>query len=171
MIKFLKIIVFVVLLLIIYLSLNPLVLDYSDSSINLTDNRFKKGDEFTLNDLLNQVDKSHYKVYLILNEEDDNIINSEKIKNTVLVTSDKNLILRLFNEKFIYTDKDVSTIQSKMVLCSGEKVVFKSAILISNEKIGIQNRYTGWSELKESKDFNSILKQFKEYYFPILILK
>lgn len=169
MTKYLKIIVFVILLSIIYFSFNPIVLDYSESSLNLAEINFEKGDEFTLNDLLKIDNQPDLKAYLIINEEDGNIIDSEGVKNNVLVTSDKKIISNLFNEKFIYTDKDVSTIQSKIILCSENKVIFKSAILISDKKNGIQNKYTGWSEFNNFNNFKEYYNQFKEYYLPIIV--
>lgn len=169
--RFIKIVVCVVLVIVVYFILNPLVLDYSDSSLNFVENKYKQGDEFSLNDLLYSVNKSNYKLYIILKEEDENVINSKKIKNCILFSSDVNLITNLLKEKFVYTERDVSTIESKIILCSEGEVIFKSAILISEDKVGIQNRLTGWSELNNSKSFNIMLEQLDCYNYPILIFK
>lgn len=63
----------------------------------------------------------------------------------------------------------MATCESTIFVFNGGKLVFKSTLLISNERVGLQNQY-GWIEALEPTKLIDLLGTAKPVYSPIFFL-
>ena len=147
---------------------NPIVFFQKESGLP-TSTKFYQGQIFTLRKLLRPTDAKS-KVYIIIDREEREYISSSWKKHRVLKTNDQKLINELLNIEFRYTESDVATIGSRIIIYSGRKVAYSSSISLDSANLGIQSRYLGWSVPKESQKLLNVCSKFDSYYMPVLIL-
>lgn len=135
------------------------------NSVNL-----KKGSVFKLKDFIKLDKTKKSKVYLVLNNEELNDLNVAIAKSNVLKCEDEYLINELLNSELNYTGSDMSTIQSKIYIYSGNKLIFESEISLDKNSVGLQNRNVGWVTPVKNKTFVDVFSQFKRYNLPLLII-
>ncbi len=70
---------------------------------------------------------------------------------------------------FKMTSGDLTTVQSWLYITSGNKVVFKSPIVISSTCVGLQNNSTGWAEAQNPAALLEILALFDSLTLPIFL--
>jgi hypothetical protein len=61
------------------------------------------------------------------------------------------------------------TVESWLYITSGNKVVFKSPIVISSTCVGLQNSSTGWAEAQNPAALLEILALFDSPTLPIFL--
>ncbi|KFF02216.1 hypothetical protein [Flavobacterium reichenbachii] len=147
----------------------PFVVQFKNNE-TLNSVNLKRGSIFKLKDFI-QLDKTKKsKVYLVLNGEELDDLNIAITKANVLKCEDENVINELLNSELNYTGADVSTIQSKIYIYSGNKLIFESEISLDKNSIGLQNRNLGWVTPSENKVFVNVFSQFNRYNLPLLII-
>ena len=70
---------------------------------------------------------------------------------------------------FKKTFGDLTTVQSWLYITNGNKVVFKSPIVISSTCVGLQNSSTGWAEAQNPSALLEILALFDSPTIPIFL--
>ena len=70
---------------------------------------------------------------------------------------------------FKKTSGDLTTVQSWLYITNGNKVVFKSPIVISTTCVGLQNSSTGWAEAQNPAALLAILTLFDSLTLPIFL--
>lgn len=165
-----KIIFLVLIVTIVYIFYNPIVIQLKDFE-NTSKSTFKPNQIFKLKEILNLQDVQNARIYLVLNNEERKYFSLEIPKWKVLKTQDVTLIKDLLNCEFRYTDSDVSTIQSKIYIYTGDKLVFESEISLEKNHLGLQNTYTGWASTINNSEFLKIISKFDRYNQPFLIIK
>lgn len=153
----------------IYCMYKPLVIELN-SSESFTALNLKKGLVFKLKDFIKLDKAKKSKVYLVLNSEEMDNLTPEVPKWDVLISEDENVINNLLNFELNYTGGDVSTIQSKIYIYSGNKLLLESEILLDRNSIGLQNRELGWVTPVNRKALIDVFGQFKRYNYPLLII-
>jgi hypothetical protein len=131
---------------------------------------FKKGEEIKLKQLIRFKNPENLIAYLILSGDEMGGLPPSIAKYRVLKTSDQILINRLLNSTFVYTNGDMATVSSSLVIYSENKLVFSSAIVLDSPSNGLQSNNTGWLESSDPKELVALCSKFKPYYMPILIL-
>ena len=71
---------------------------------------------------------------------------------------------------FSASNSDMTTVSSYVVFTQNGKIMFRSEIVIDSSP-GLQFENTGWLEPVNPDGFRSSLETFKEYRWPLLILK
>lgn len=87
----------------------------------------------------------------------------------VLYTDDKETLLKIkksFN--CTYTDGDISTYESRLVLIKDNKVVLRMYIKLQGQPYGVQNSEFGWLTFKEREKASEAIKGMKSYLTPFL---
>jgi hypothetical protein len=146
-----------------------LVIELNDTK-RFSEFSFKPNQTFDLNNILDLESKENVTVYIVLNSEERKYFSIEIPKWKVLKTDKRVLIKDLLNCKFQYTDSDVSTIQSKLYIYSGDELVFESNISLEEKNLGFQNSYIGWVSSIDDNNLLKIIKQFDRYNLPFLII-
>ncbi|MDR2221573.1 MAG: hypothetical protein LBE34_02425 [Flavobacteriaceae bacterium] len=161
---------FILTILVGYFFYRPVVIQFNDfkSPTNFT---FKPNQVIDLNDILSLEEQKDVTIYIALNDEERTYFNMQVPKWKVLKTKKIDLIKELFSCKFRYTGGDVSTVQSKLYIYSGSKLVFESEISLEEHHLGLQNSYTGWASCVNDKDLLKIIAQFDRYNLPILVIQ
>jgi hypothetical protein len=91
-------------------------------------------------------------------------------KGQRLKTNDIALLKQMQKEwRFIYTEGDVATVESEIILCHNGKQVFRSGIVLSKARQGLQNRQYGWLEASPNGILTDQCKKFEKIYFPVFI--
>lgn len=147
----------------------------STLQLNVNNNSFIKGDTIKP---LKQYDliENNCSVYLVIHRNEVEYLPSfVERKNfqlsKVLWTDDIEVLKKIqkhFN--FTYTGGDIATCQSMIYVYSDNDLIFQSAIVLEEDKFGLQNQLFGWTPALNSNEIIRILKEFKPYYYPILSL-
>lgn len=146
----------------------PVVIDLSKKEVKSNEGVYKKGDIIKPLDNLN-FDEGSWTMYLIIRDSD---LPKELSGGNSLKISDKEILKQMQSEwKFIYTNADIATVENEIIICKDNKVAFKSGIVLSGGKVGLQNREYGWLEAWPENILIKYLKQFRRNYSPIIILK
>jgi hypothetical protein len=150
----------------IYFCFNPVVYSKNEDIIGESVYHASQSDTITPLENLNTDE-----IYIIIDGSDITDLPDNLGKGKVYFTSD-NLVISDFVEKFRVknTNIDKSTCESFIVAYKEGRMVFKSAIVLSKNENGIQNRTYGWSEIVESEGLLSVIKRFNRYYLPFLVL-
>jgi|GEM_PF-2585772 hypothetical protein len=130
---------------------------------------FKKGD---IIEPLKAFDFSLPNSYAMLNISGNDFeeLPSSIKKSALLKITDPEILKQIQMEFwFIYTGTDMTTCESSISFCSGNKTVFKSEIVIENNKVGLQG-HSGWIEAVDSKKIIDLIARGAKVYTPELKL-
>jgi hypothetical protein len=148
----------------------PLVINQSTVSNTLvSSDSLKKGE--IIEPLKNQdFNSNNCSAYLILSKNDLNDLPNSIRRAKVLVNKDRNILQRLKNDfKFVYSGGDMATCESFIYIFINNKLVFKSSIVLEENKVGLQNEY-GWIEAQNSRKLIEIMESFEPVYLPVIFL-
>ncbi|MBN2425165.1 MAG: hypothetical protein JXR46_09770 [Calditrichaceae bacterium] len=165
------IIIFFTILLVILIMMftgTTIVLSVDEPEKNVEN--FKKGDTLDILGKFN-FNEGDWCAYLVLSRSDYTNLNNLLPKRNCLKLEDKDLMNRMKQEwKMKYTEGDVATVESYIVFYKNGKAIFKSGIVLDQNKEGFQSSSFGWIEPITKNIIVKYCKEFKPVYWPILIL-
>ena len=164
-----KILIVFVLLIIVYLFYSPIAIELQTKK-TLNNITLKANDTFKLKEFIDFNSKKKYDAYIVIDREELTSISSMIHKYNILVSHDTTVIRYLFDNKFKYTDADVSTIQSKIYIYCENSLVFESQISLEDNSLGFQNSDFGWVKSLEPRMFLNSISKFERYNLPILLI-
>ncbi|MBS1752987.1 MAG: hypothetical protein KF741_04265 [Ferruginibacter sp.] len=92
---------------------------------------------------------------------DDNMDLSKKIpKAPTLTTTNKILLEKIRNWKFIYTNGDMTTVLNNFKLFKGDSVVASYGIVLDENTVGLQSQQYGWIPALDSSFIFETIKMF-----------
>jgi len=110
------------------------------------------------------------RVYIAVAPDDrDNLLFLHGYSNVIY--SSRPDVVAEFAKSAVFkkTSGDLITVQSWLYITSGNKVVFKSPIVISSTCVGLQNSSTGWAEAQNPASLLKILALFDSPTLPIFL--
>jgi len=148
---------------------SPLVLDFSVEQIKLDTITYRKGDVVKPFEAFN-FDEGQWIAYLFISHSDQQDLSKEMPQGRKFKTTDRILLKEMQeNWKFIYTDGDVATLESELILYHNGKLVFRSGILLNEKRQGLQNRQYGWLEATPRCILSRYCKKLKKVRWPIIL--
>lgn len=148
----------------------PIVFDFSDS-IDYHGTSYKKGDTIMPLNKFN-FDEGDWIAYLFVNNNDNYLLPHELSNYSKFYSSDRMLLKKMQKEWiFNFSDGDMATIESSIIICNNGKKVFESSIALDSRLQGLQNSNYGWIVALDTNMLLNTVKHFRRAIFPIIILK
>lgn len=148
----------------------PLIINISKSKVQYYPN-VKKGDIIKPLDKFD-FNKGEWVAYLFISKNDKNKYVNELFNGSKFKTNDIELLKQMQKHwKFIYTEGDIATVESSIIICNNGKTVFSSSIVLDENAQGLQSRDFGWIEASVPNMLVDQCRQFKRVYSPIIVLK
>lgn len=148
----------------------PLIINISKSKVQYYPN-VKKGDIIKPLDKFD-FNKEEWVAYLFISKNDKNKYVNELFNSSKFKTNDIELLKQMQKRwKFIYTEGDIATVESSLIICNNGKTVFSSGIVLDENAQGLQSRDFGWIEASVPNMLVNQCRQFKRVYSPIIVLK
>ena len=110
------------------------------------------------------------RVYIAVAPDDrDNLPFLQGYSNVIY--SSRPDVVKEFAKSAVFkkTSGDLTTVQSWLYITSGNKVMFKSPIVISSTCVELQNSSTGWAEAQNPSALLEILALFDSPTIPIFL--
>ena len=158
--------IFGILLLSLYFCINPLYIDFQGRVLIKSNELNKK--YIKLSDIL-PIGKGQLSAYLILDSEERNKIPNNIAHCKILYTDDTTIVKKLLNLRFLNTQGDMCTDNSRLVICENSNKIFTTYIILEDKIMGLQSNVTGWIEPTDKESFCDIFKNFRRYNYPLLI--
>ena len=158
--------IFGILLLSLYFCINPLYIDFQGKVLIKSNELNKK--YIKLSDIL-PIGKGQLSAYLILDSEERNKLPNNITHCKILYTDDTTIVKKLLNLRFLNTQGDMCTDNSRLVICENGNKIFTTYILLEDKIMGLQSNVTGWIEPTDKESFCDIFKNFRRYNYPLLI--
>lgn len=110
------------------------------------------------------------KVYIAMAPDDRDDLPFLQGYSNVIYSSRPDVVAE-FAKSMVFekTSGDMVTVESWLYITSGNKVVFKSPIVISSTCVGLQNSSTGWAEAQNPAALLEILALFDSPTLPIFL--
>ena len=149
---------------------------YHPIVIDLTEDIHYNQPPYSFDESINPIAQYNFgknsKVYIHLEQTDKILVPNEIENASVLICEDEN-ILKEFQKQFIFkpTRGDIATVESWIYVYQKGKLIFKSAIILDKNSIGLQNREMGCAEIEKREEFIKAISRFERSYFPIHLLK
>lgn len=116
-------------------------------------------------------DNGNWKAYLVLSSDDFEYLNSSVHKASCLETTDKQVLKAMqSNWKFRYTEGEISSVGSTILIFKDNKLMFKSGIVLDNYREGLQCQNYGWLQPLNPNALSNSCKMFKRVYWPIVFV-
>lgn len=160
-------IVVVLVIVLVYFSFHPVVINMPKGDGKAVAHTYHKGE--AINPFKDYaIDNENFTAYIIINERVD--LASDMPYGGILKTNDINLLKQLRdNLAFEYTEADVATVENEFLLFDGDKLVFRAGIVLDENSQGLQNSNLGWIRAKGRPHMlSSYCSQFT-VCFPLLI--
>lgn len=153
-------------LLVMYLAINPLIIDTTTEFENPSVTNLKKGDTIKVLNSINLTD-GNYKAILLVREQ----VNLSKYisKGKILVSEDRN-VLKQIQDKwiFLYNEVDQVTVENEFLLYKNNILIFRCGIVLDKNIQGLQDIKFGW--ITSIEDVSICFKDFHRLYTPIVLL-
>jgi hypothetical protein len=167
-----KILIFIIGIFLIIMVLNiyyPIVINIKAANERHNYPSLKKGDSFKLFDNYD-FDSGDWTMYLLISEDDKQDL-SQDIKYTKCLKTNKIKILKEIQKNWVlkYTDSDMATTESEIILCRNHTIIFRSGIVLSDNIQGLQNQDFGWIQANNNRQLSKEISQFERINFPILL--
>lgn len=148
----------------------PLIINFSKSNVqNYPD--VQKGDVIKPFDKFD-FNKGEWVAYLFISKNDKNKYVNELFNGSKFKTTDIELLKQMQKRwKFIYTEGDIASVESSIIICNNGKTVFSSGIVLDENGQGLQSRDFGWIEASVPNMLVNECRQFKRIYSPIIVLR
>jgi hypothetical protein len=148
---------------------HPFIINIS-SEINSQDfKNSKKGDEIAVFDTFD-FDSGNWAMYLCLSKDDKNELSPDMQFKTFSKTNNKKILQEIKkNWRFEVTESDISTVESEIILCRNQRIMFRSGIILDKDIQGLQSQQFGWIQTKNKKSLSKYCKNFQRVYSPILL--
>jgi len=143
--------------------------DHDNFSYKKNGRQVSKGD--TLN-IFKEFDfeNGHWKVYVLLDRDDMSDINLEMDRWYSYCQTDVSILKEMQSQwRFVFTGEDLATVTNQLLLIKDGKLMFRSAIVVDKNSMGLQNEKFGWIESIDSNKMAETLKKFRRDYFPVIL--
>ncbi len=152
---------------------SPLVIDLtSEFEYSLPSYIIKPAPQKKVNPISNYEFNHTTKIYIYLERFDRSSV-PDGIENTTFFVCEDKEIIKEFQEKFVFrpVQADVRKSESYIYIYQNDKLVFKSALVLKNNLVGIQNEKNEFVEIDNQTEFVNVLAKFERSYFPFWLLR
>ena len=107
--------------------------------------------------------------YLILSTQDIKELPAEMKKSKVFYCDDTNILQRFKNNfQFQQSNRDMATVESRIIIYNNKKVVFSSNIVLTDHLIGFQSSHFGWITPLHKEDIKECFLKFKPLHRAVI---
>lgn len=116
-------------------------------------------------------DEGNWTAFVVFSRDDRPHLPAS-ISNFKVIRCDDKVVLKELQDQleFDYTDGDMTTVASKILIFKNDRLMFDSGLVVESGMEGFQSRDFGWIENNNPGSLAKILSKFKRTWSPLMIL-